>query len=110
MPGAQTEDMPATLVLSSANGNAISVSDVDSASLSVTLTVLHGALTLHQETGLTSVHGDGSPTVTFSGTIGAINAALDGLAYAAFSTYSRQRRASDRQQRWFPGPTPIRSE
>ena len=88
VPGAQTVISPATLVLSSANGDALSVSDVDNSSLSVTLTVAHGALTLHQETGLTSVSGDDSSTVTFSGTIGAIDAALDGLTYAATSGFA----------------------
>jgi len=78
-----TEDV--NLVFNAANANAISVSDVDHTSLTVTLTVLSGTLTLSQTTGLAFALGGGDGTadvtMTFSGTTADINAALDGLVY-----------------------------
>jgi len=78
-----TEDVD--LVFNAANANAISVSDVDHTSLTVTLTVLSGTLTLSQTTGLAFALGGGDGTadvtMTFSGTTADINAALDGLVY-----------------------------
>ncbi len=66
----------------------ISVSDVDVAettggTLEITISVLHGHLTLAQITGLTFTAGDGTDdvTMTFSGLPASINAALDGLKY-----------------------------
>jgi hypothetical protein len=61
----------------------LSVSDPDSASLTVTLAVGRGTLTLASTAGLSFATGDGSDdaTMTFSGTAAAINAALGGLSY-----------------------------
>ncbi len=61
-------------------GTQISISDPDS-SPSVTLTTNHGVLSLSQLTGLSFTSGDGSAdtTMTFSGPVSSINAALDGL-------------------------------
>jgi len=73
------------LVFSSANGNEIKVSDVNDANLTVTLTVGHGTLTLSGTTGL-AVTGNGSATVTFSGSVTNINNALNGLSYHTTST------------------------
>jgi Ca2+-binding RTX toxin-like protein len=73
-----TED--ADLVFSSANGNAISVADPDLETLTVTLSVANGTLTLSQTTNL-SVAGDGTATVELTGSATDINAALNGLAY-----------------------------
>jgi uncharacterized delta-60 repeat protein len=74
-----------SLTFSSANGNAISVSDPDATTtvIQVSLTVLHGNLTLAGTAGLTFQVGDGKAdgTMTFRGTIAAINAALNGLTY-----------------------------
>jgi hypothetical protein len=72
-----------TLTFSSANGNAISIADVDagSSNVQVTLTVGSGALTLAGTTGLT-VSGNGTATVTVTGTLANINTALNGLTYA----------------------------
>jgi hypothetical protein len=73
------------LVFSRANGNAISISDADNGSspLKVTLTATNGALTLKGVTGLTFSAGDGTAdqTMTFTGTLAPINAALDGLTF-----------------------------
>ncbi|TDJ38602.1 MAG: DUF4347 domain-containing protein, partial [Gammaproteobacteria bacterium] len=85
VPGAQNTDEDVALVFSSGNGNPISVSDVDVGGndLRVTLSVDNGTLTLAQITGLTFTIGDGTAdvTMTFTGTIADINAALDGLRY-----------------------------
>jgi Ca2+-binding RTX toxin-like protein len=73
----------ADFVFSAAAGNAISVSDPDAASLTVTLSAARGALTLSGTSGLAFTLGDGTAdsTMTFSGTAAAINAALNGLVY-----------------------------
>ncbi len=70
--------------------NAITVSDVDAATLQVTLSVAHGVLTLSGTTGLSFSVGDGigDSTMTFSGTTAAINAALDGLIYRGNLNYN----------------------
>ena len=84
-PGTQStlEDSP--LVFSSASGNAIWISDVDAdtGAEQVSLSVDAGQLTLAQTTGLTFVtgNGTGNQTITFTGTLAAINAALDGLRF-----------------------------
>jgi hypothetical protein len=76
-PVAATEDV-ATAVAG------LSVGDVDSGALTVTLTVGRGTLTLGSTAGLAFSTGDGTgdATMTFSGTSAAINAALAGLSYA----------------------------
>lgn len=86
VPGAQAVDEDATLVLSTANSNRISISDPDAggASVEVTLTVTTGTLTLNGVIGLTFSPGsDGvdDASMTFTGTIADINTALDGLQY-----------------------------
>ena len=83
-----TED--SNFVFDTAHGNAISVSDVEAASLTVTLSVAHGVLTLAGTTGLSFTTGDGTgdATMTFSGTAAAINTALDGLVYRGDLNYN----------------------
>ncbi|ROS04829.1 VCBS repeat-containing protein [Sinobacterium caligoides] len=73
------------VVFSVANGNAITVSDVDSGELLVSLSVDHGELTLATTAGLSFRQGDGEQDskLVFSGTIEDINAALDGLLFSA---------------------------
>jgi hypothetical protein len=93
------EDVP--LVFSSANGNAISVSDADvhlgNNRLQVTLTATDGTLTLNGATsdvsgvlGLTFTAGDGwnDVTMTFEGDVADINAALEGLQFIPTQDYS----------------------
>ncbi|MBY0230554.1 MAG: lamin tail domain-containing protein [Gemmataceae bacterium] len=55
-----------------------------------TLTASAGTFTLATTTGLTFTAGDGTAdaTMTFTGTVNAINAALDGLAYAPGTGYT----------------------
>lgn len=98
VPPLQTMNEDTTLIFSAANGNAITVADQDaylglsspSATLTavdgilqVTLVAADGRLTLGGLTGLTFTAGDGTNDIsmTFSGTITDINAALDGLIY-----------------------------
>ncbi|MDI2146207.1 DUF4347 domain-containing protein, partial [Pseudomonas sp. ITA] len=71
------EDLP--LVFSAANGNALSISDPDSNTQTVTLSVTKGTFTLSGTAGLTFSIGDGTAdqTMAFSGTTAAINAALE---------------------------------
>ncbi|PPE66039.1 tandem-95 repeat protein [Caldimonas caldifontis] len=80
VPGLQTFNEDTSRVFSVANGNAISVADIDSASLTTSLSVSHGTLTLATTSGLT-VSGNGTGTVTLSGSAAAINAALNGTTY-----------------------------
>ncbi|MDO9002609.1 MAG: DUF4347 domain-containing protein, partial [Aquabacterium sp.] len=91
-PGAQSTNEDTALVFSSGNGNLISISDVDAAggSLQVTLSVLHGTLTLSGLTGLSFTTGDGAAdaTMVFTGTIANINAALAGLSYTPTANYA----------------------
>src|SRR6185369_6691141 len=77
-----------TLALSSANRLNVSVSDVDSASLTVDIHAAHGSLTLATLSGLSDVSGNDSGHVTFGGSIAAINTALDGLIYTPGANYA----------------------
>jgi hypothetical protein len=73
------EEVP--VVFSTATGNAIVISDPDSASLKVFLSA-DGILTLASTTGLTFTSGgNGTYGMIFTGSIADINAALDGLVY-----------------------------
>jgi FG-GAP repeat len=88
----QTVGKIKTLTFSHANGSAVSVADPDASTalVQVTLTVLHGSLTLAGTAGVTfqASDGRGDRTVTFPGTIAAVNAALDGLRYAPDRAYT----------------------
>jgi hypothetical protein len=81
VPGAQVVNEDTDLVLGGAN--TISIADADAGTATVTVSVLHGTLTLSQITGLTFGTGDGTAdaTMTFTGSIADINAALAGLVY-----------------------------
>ena len=86
VPAAQTVDEDVTLTFSSGTGNAITISDdawEDGSVIETTLSVTSGTLTLSQTTGLTFSAGDGSADagMTFTGTPGDINAALEGMGY-----------------------------
>jgi hypothetical protein len=92
VPGAQSVNEDTSLVFSNANSNAISTSDSDNATGTeqVTLSVSHGALTLSQTTGLAFTTGDGTSdaTMTFTGTVANVNAALNGLTYLGNGNYN----------------------
>ena len=85
VPAAQTVNEDTALVFSTANGNAITVSDADAGTtnaMQVTLSVTNGALTLGGVSGLSfSAGANGSATMTFTGTIASINTALNGLRF-----------------------------
>ena len=88
MPAAtQTVDWTSNpdLVFRPAHGNAIKVSDANDTTLTVTVSVQHGTLTLGNSTGL-AIIGDGTSSVLFSGTQADINKALNGLDYHTSST------------------------
>jgi VCBS repeat-containing protein len=87
MPGPQTTAEDTARVFSSGNGNQITVGDVDSASVTTTLSVLHGALTATAGGGAT-ITANGSASVTIAGTVAQVNAALAGLQYAPVADYN----------------------
>jgi hypothetical protein len=92
VPGAQSINEDTALVFSSGNGNAISIADVDAGAnpVQLTLSAASGVITLAGTAGLTFSLGDGTAdgTMTFSGTVAAINAALDGLSFAPTSNFN----------------------
>jgi hypothetical protein len=85
VPGLQTttEDVATGLVFSTGNGNLIQIKDVDAGigDLTVTLTAANGTVNLPNTVGLTSVSGMPAATVTLTGSLSAINSALDGLTF-----------------------------
>ncbi|MDQ1303561.1 MAG: hypothetical protein QG595_1544, partial [Pseudomonadota bacterium] len=87
IPAAQSTSEDTSKVFSSANGNAITVADVDGGTLTTTLTVTHGTLAALAFAGAT-IAGNGTGTVTVSGTSAAINGALDGLSFKPTGDYS----------------------
>ena len=92
VPAAQTINEDASRVFNTANGNLITVSDVDlgAGNLQVTLSVQSGTLTLGGIGGLSFSVGDGTAdaTMTFQGTPAAINAALNGLTYTPTANFN----------------------
>jgi trimeric autotransporter adhesin len=92
VPGAQTTNEDTSHVFSSANGNAITITDADAggAANEITISVSNGTLTLAGTAGLTFSAGDGSAdaTMTVRGTAASINAALDGLVFAPSANFN----------------------
>ena len=82
VPAAQTTPEDTPQVFSSANGNAITVNDLDGAatSLTTTITVTNGVFNALTFAGAT-ITGSGTNMVTISGTAAAINGALNGANY-----------------------------
>jgi 16S rRNA G966 N2-methylase RsmD len=90
VPSTQSVTQGQTLVFSSSNGNAISISDADSLNqqLRITLSVANGSLWLGNNTGL-AVSGNNSSTVVLTGTANEINNALAlGLFYSGNPNFS----------------------
>ena len=87
LPPAQTVFQDTELVFSTANGNAIAISDVDAgaATVQLSLTATEGTLTLATIGGLGFTIGDGTgdSTMTFTGSQADINAALNGLRFTS---------------------------
>ncbi|MFZ6045561.1 DUF4347 domain-containing protein [Pseudomonas sp. CR3202] len=91
VPGSQTVLENGNLVFSTGNGNAVSIADVDAGggTVQVTLTASNGLITLGSISGLVFSVGSGSGdgTMTFDGTVSAINNALAGLSFTPTSGY-----------------------
>jgi len=91
VPGAQSMQEDGTLVFSTANGNAISIADVDAgtASLQFTISASNGTLTLSGTTGLAFNSGDGTSdaSMQFTGTLTDINAALNGMTFTPTANF-----------------------
>jgi hypothetical protein len=87
VPGAQSIEQSGILLFSSTTGTSISIADVDAggASVEVTLSATNGTLSLPSAAGLLFSNGDGTAdtTMTFTGTIADINAALEGMTFVA---------------------------
>ena len=85
VPTSQVTNEDTPLTFSTANGNAISVADIDAGTnpVIVTLTASNGRLTLGSTANLTFGDGNGvgNRTMTFTGTIADINNALEGLRF-----------------------------
>jgi Bacterial Ig domain/Calx-beta domain len=85
VPGPQTTSEDTAKVFSSGNGNQISVADVDAGanSIKITLTATNGTITLSTIAGLVFSNGDGTAdaTMTFTGTLSAVNTALNGMSF-----------------------------
>ncbi|WP_439672502.1 RTX toxin exported protein [Cupriavidus necator] len=90
VPLAQVVNEDTPLVFRTASGNALSISDVDNASHTVTLSASHGAITLNGVAGLQFLSGDGTAdsTMTFTGSDAAINAALNGMSFLGEKDYA----------------------
>ncbi|MEL6505964.1 MAG: Ig-like domain-containing protein, partial [Pseudomonadota bacterium] len=87
LPPAQvvTEDAP--LTFTTANGNAITVDDGNGDTLTVTLSLTHGTLAVTPGSGAT-IAGDGTASVTLTGSAAQINGALEGLTRTNIGDYS----------------------
>jgi hypothetical protein len=111
-PASQTVSEDGVLTFSGAGGNAIAVNDLDAGTnpVQLTLTAANGTLTLFQTTGLSFTIGDGTgdASMTFTGAIADINAALNGLRYDPTADYngaaSVQINMSDLGNTGVPGP------
>ena len=91
VPAAQNVIQNVTHTFAAANGDAISISDtaVGSGSVQVALSVSNGTLTLASVTGLNFISGaNGLSSITVTGSVANINAALNGLSYTPTSGYS----------------------
>jgi len=82
VPGSQTVGSNTATAISG-----ISVADVDSGTVTTTLSVSNGKLTVGTGSGVT-VSNNGANIVTISGTIGQVNAALAALSYLSNANYS----------------------
>ncbi|MCA0186229.1 MAG: tandem-95 repeat protein [Proteobacteria bacterium] len=76
-----TEDTPITI-------SGITIADGDGDTQTVTLGSTTGTLTLASTTGLTGLTGNGTGSVSFSGSLADINAALDGMHFQGLAEAS----------------------
>jgi len=91
VPGAQTAQQNIALGFNTANGNAISITDVDAGNglMTVTLTATNGTLSLGSLSGITLIIGTGTnnAALMFEGTRANLNAALQTLSFKSGSNY-----------------------
>ncbi len=89
VPGEQTIEANSDLVFSTANNNAITISDADAGSnaVEVTLTASNGTLTLATTDGVNIPSNTGTEII-FNDSIDNINTALDGLTFTPTADYS----------------------
>src|SRR5262249_25552482 len=82
VPGAQATNEGTPLLFSALLGNALVIADPDAgtAAVQTRLTSTNGTLTLAGTANL-AVSGNGTADVTMTGSLAAINAALDGLRF-----------------------------
>lgn len=85
VPGPQSVIEDGSIAFTS--GTSISVADADGGNLTVQVSVTHGTFTLSGTSGLT-VSGNGTSSVTLSGSIAAINAGLNNSTYAPATDYA----------------------
>lgn len=92
VPGPQSTDEDVALVFSSGNSNQISVADSDAGSnpIKITLTATNGVITLSTTAGLSFITGDGTAdaTMMFTGTLTAVNTALNGMSFTPTANFS----------------------
>jgi len=87
-PGVATVDENTSLIFSTANGNAISINDINAGGDSLALSVTHGTLTLASTSGLTFTSGtNGTNSFTVTGGLSNLSVALDGLTYQPTLNY-----------------------
>jgi VCBS repeat-containing protein len=90
LPASASTNEDTALVFSSGNNTQVSITDPDvgAGSISVKLTVEHGTLKLNGISGLTFTAGeDNSPTMTVTGTLAAVNTALNGMTFTPTANY-----------------------
>jgi hypothetical protein len=88
VPPSQVAAENSLLVFSTANGNAITITDHDTNTETVYVQTDHGTLTLASTAGLISVWNNGTSLVGMAGTVANLNNALNGLTYAVASGYA----------------------
>ncbi len=86
VPGPQAVAEDAPLIFSITNGNGLAITDTDAGTggadpMLVTLTVANGTLQLGSTSGLVGLTGNGTASITFTGSVAEVNAALAGLRY-----------------------------
>ncbi|HET6975060.1 MAG TPA: Ig-like domain-containing protein [Pyrinomonadaceae bacterium] len=92
VPGPQNTNEDTALVFSSGNANQISVADPDAGAnpVKITLTATNGTITLSTTAGLAFITGDGTAdaTMMFTGTLTAVNTALNGMSFTPTANFS----------------------
>ena len=87
LPPPQQTPEDTQLLFSSVAGNALTVTDQNSPTLTVQVQVTNGTFTLGGVVGLTSNTGNNTATVTIQGTLAALNTALNGGRFVPTGNY-----------------------